>query len=807
MDADKLRLLIEDQLRLSRKLKARIAELESQTTAPLAVVGMSMRLPGGVQTPRQYWDFLLADHTAIAGIPEDRPGLRAIYDPDQDKPGKSYVDRAAFLDDIASFDPAFFGISVREAESMDPQQRLLLETAWEALERAGIAVRRHERLPVGVFVGIMASEYNQRLADPHDLTKVDPYYSTGGGHCFAAGRVSYTMGFSGPALSVDTACSSSLAALHLASQSLRRGECEYALVGGANLILGPDLMVSLCQSQALSPRGQSRAFLAGADGYGRGEGVGFLALMRLADAEAQHRPILAVVRGTATNHDGASSGLTVPSGPAQQEVVRAALADARIAPADVGYVEAHGTGTSLGDPIEVGALDQVIGTGAGERVAPVAIGSVKSRIGHLEAAAGIAGVLKVVLMLRAGVIPAAVTDPKAELNPLIPWDQVALTVPTQTTPWPKALPARVAGISAFGLSGTNAHAVLSAYEPAAERERAVAGRRELLTLSARTPAALANLVEHTRDLLGRTDATDLSSVCHTMRAGRVHFPHRLAVTGATSTELVAELSTVLAQPPQLTPPDSNRLNLRIAVDDDVLDGAVTAIAEEYPLLATAIAQAEDPTARLVALLNTLDIRVRVLSEPAAHDEGGHPIVRLEFGGQTLPLATDDAAEAPGLLLDALSTLYFCGVELRLDALAAPGVSYLDDVPTYPFDHKRYWIDEIVTTGATPARAEPVPQPAAATPLHDRKQLDRFLFTELGSVLKAETALDPAVPFVEIGGDSFTAMLLTKSIEKQYGVELPPDEIPIELPVGELVGWLGPQILAAVGDVRDQESAS
>ncbi len=433
MELDDVRALMQEQLKLSRDLKARVRELEGARHAPLAVVGTALRLPGGLRTPQEYWDFLLGDQEALTAIPQDRPGLRAVYDARQDHPGTSYVDRGGFLSGIAEFDPNFFGISRREADALDPQQRLLLETAWEAMERAGIAIRRQERLDAGVFVGIMTADYTDRLAGQDDKSGIDPYYGTGGGHSMAAGRVSYAMGLSGPAISVDTACSSALVALHTAAQSLRRDECRYALVGGANIFFSPDLMVSLCQSKALAPDGRSKAFLDSADGYGRGEGVGMVVLMRLADAEREGRPILAVLRGTAVNHDGASSGLTVPNGPAQQEVLRAALADAGVAAQDVGYVETHGTGTALGDPIEAGALDAVLGSGAPGRRTPVAIGSVKARIGHLESAAGIAALIKVVLMLGHGRIPASVTEADASLGwrrPSLPEQHQVLAPPT-----------------------------------------------------------------------------------------------------------------------------------------------------------------------------------------------------------------------------------------------------------------------------------------------------------------------------------------------------------------------------------------
>ncbi|MFI9290760.1 beta-ketoacyl synthase [Streptomyces gardneri] len=789
-DTAALRQVIQDQLKLSRRLKDRVAELEARTHAPVAVVGTAMRLPGGIDTPEAYRTFLYApdpDTRALGPIPEDRTGLRSVYHPERGKEGHSYVDRAGFLDDIASFDAAFFGISQREAETMDPQQRMLLEVAWEALERGGIAARRQDRLPIGVFVGVMASEYGRRFVHDGDYSRIDPYHSTGSGHCFVAGRISYALGLSGPATSVDTACSSSLVAIHQAVRALRGGECDYALAGGANLILGPDLMVSLCQGEALSPGGRSRSFLADADGYGRGEGVGMVALMRLDDALAQGHPVLAVVRGSAVNHDGASSGFTVPSGPAQQEVIRAALADARVAPGSVGYVEAHGTGTALGDPIEVGALDAVLGTGAGERPAPVALGSVKARIGHLEAAAGIAGVLKLVLMLGDGTVPAGAQPGDGRLNPLIPWDRIALTVPREAGPWAGAPEERTAGISAFGLSGTNAHAVLSSYPQAPTAPADVpADHPELLTLSAKDPRALTELSERVQEALTGLDAAGVASLSHTLRAGRVHFGHRLAVVG---TDAAALADALAAGQPADGVRSADRVVLETGADTAVLDGALTELARHFPGLGEAIGAEGTPAARLRAVLTLLGVKTTL-----AGGDTAAPGARITAGGQSLPLAGDAPEDAPRLLTEALAALYRGGAPLRLDRLGAPGAVFTD-APTYPFQRKRFWIEETAPEPAHPVAVTVTPTRTA--PL-DRAEIGAYLTTELAAVLKADCGLDPDVPFSDVGGDSFTAMLLTKSVEQKYGVDLPTLDCPVEMPVAELLAHLSDQVCDAMG---------
>ncbi|MEV7686071.1 beta-ketoacyl synthase N-terminal-like domain-containing protein [Streptomyces bungoensis] len=789
---EELRRVIQDQLRLSRRLKEKLAAAEARAHAPVAVVGMAMRLPGGVDHPRAYRDFLYSDDPdfrALSPIPADRPSLRAVHHPETGTAGRSYVDRAGFLDDIASFDAAFFGISQREAETMDPQQRLLLEVSWEALERAGIAARRQDRLPVGVFIGAMSSEYGRRFVSDGDFSRIDPYHSTGSGHCFLAGRVSYALGLSGPALSVDTACSSSLVAIHQAVRSLRSGECAYALAGGANLILGPELMVALCQGEALSPGGRSRTFLADADGYGRGEGVGVIALMRLDEAVAQGREVHAVIRGTAVNHDGASSGFTVPSGPAQQEVVRAALADARVAPSAVGYVEAHGTGTALGDPIEVGALDAVIGTGAEDRTDPVVLGSVKARIGHLEAAAGIAGVLKLVVLLGEESLPAAVQSGDGRLNSLIPWDQIAMDVPRKAAPWRVPSGARVAGISSFGLSGTNAHAVLAGHVPAAAGEAAPEpGHPELLTLSAKDPAALVELTERVRTALAGRDAAGVAALCHTLRAGRVHFGHRLAVVGTDARELAAALAGVRRG---TGAPAVDRVTLTVSGPDEVLEGALDVLARRFPGLAAAARGSAAPAGRLGGLLAALGVRT---SAGPAGEQDQAPAAYLKAAGEILPLVTDDPEAAPRLLAAALAALYHGGADLRLDRLAAPGARFTD-APTYPFQRKRFWVDE--PEPGRPADAPAVVAEAAPAP-RDTAEICTYLATELAAVLKADGLLPIDVPFCEVGGDSFTAMMLTKSVEQRYGVELPTLDCPVEMPVGDLLVHLGDQLSAAMG---------
>jgi myxalamid-type polyketide synthase MxaB len=503
----------------------------------IAVVGMSCRLPGG-SNPAEFWEFLARGGDAVAETPPDRWDVEAYYDPNPDAPGKMYTNRGAYIGDVDRFSPTFFGISPREAQYMDPQQRLLLELHWEALENAGIAPQSLAQKSVGVFAGIGTTDYGDLQAALGPNT-CNTYSGTGGAHSAAAGRISYVMGVRGPSLAVDTACSSSLVSVHLAMVSLRSGESDLALASGVCLNISPDVFVSLCKARMLSPDGSCKVFDAAANGYVRGEGAGVLVLKRLSDALADGDRIEAVLRGSAMNHNGRSAGLTVPSGLAQQEVIRAALRNAGLSPSDVAYLEAHGTGTAVGDPIEASALGAVF---AG-RSEPLLIGSVKTNCGHLEWAAGVCGLIKTILSIQKGVIP-----PTLHLrnpNPIIPWERLPLRVVTDVTSWPERK--RVAGVSSFGFGGTNAH-VLVEEAPRPEPPRPCADRPvHLLTLSAKSESALLKLAEQFGEAVSQMPSEDLGSICYTANAGRARFEHRLAVTTNNNQELAAELGGFATQ--------------------------------------------------------------------------------------------------------------------------------------------------------------------------------------------------------------------------------------------------------------------
>ncbi len=551
------------------EMEVRLAASENAKREPIAIVGLGCRLPHGIHDPESFWQLLREGVDAVKEFPRDRWDVDAYYDPDPNTPGKMITKWGAFLEEVDKFDPHFFGISPREAASMDPQQRLLLEVVWEALERAGQAPDQLQSTRTGVFLAMCKVDYAQLMLKANDPALLDTYYASGNAYSTAAGRISYVLGLQGPCMTVDTACSSSLVVVHLACQSLRNGESRMAIAGGVNLVLSPDNTITFSKSNMLAADGRCKTFDASADGFVQGEGCGIIVLKRLSDAAADGDRILALIRGSAINQDGASSGLTAPNGPAQEAVIRDALANAGVQPEEVSYIETHGTGTSLGDPIEVQAIGAALGKGRAKEN-PVLLGAVKTNLGHLEGAAGIAGLIKVVLALQHKQVPPTLHFKNP--NPFIPWQELPVEVVTQLRSWPEYQSKRIAGVSSFGFSGTNAHVVLEEfgeqmsvksdqYSVISNQSTGKADHSSLITnnwslitdhcqdrprhvlaLSAKSETALNELAQRYERRLADHPEDTLADVCYSANTGRAQLSHRLAIAAETKDELREKLA-------------------------------------------------------------------------------------------------------------------------------------------------------------------------------------------------------------------------------------------------------------------------
>ena len=532
--------LLKEGLVELRTLRKKVENFETKKSEPIAIIGIGCKLPNKANNHKLFWEFLKAEKSSVSKIPEDRWNIEQYYAEDRNLNNKIYTRYGNFIDKIDKFDSSFFGLSPRESKAMDPQQRILMEVTLEALEDAGLNLKELNNSPCGVFIGIGSHDYADVKGKTNSIN--DGYFATGNASSAASGRLSYFLGLTGPSMSIDTACSSSLVALHLACQSLRQKEVDVALSGGVNLILSPEVMITLSKANMLAVDGQCKTFDASADGYGRGEGCGVLVLKRLSDAEANGDHILAVIKGTAVNQDGSSGGLTVPNGLSQQEVIRSALSNAGLLPSDISYIEAHGTGTPLGDPIEVEAIDAVY---CKERAPnkPLIVGSVKSNIGHLESAAGIAGLIKVILSLKHQQIPGNINF--NEPNSHIDWDKFAIKVPVGLMDW-ESDGKRAAGVSSFGFSGTNAHVIIEEYiletiiEP--KNSESADHSQQLLCLSAKTEKSLELLKQKYKNYLTDSNTKEgLIDICNTAVICRTHFRYRLTAKGANKKEMAAIL--------------------------------------------------------------------------------------------------------------------------------------------------------------------------------------------------------------------------------------------------------------------------
>jgi malonyl CoA-acyl carrier protein transacylase len=541
-----------------RNMRSRITCLEQAKIEPIAIIGMDCRFPGGANNPDAYWKMLRNGGEGIVEVPRSRWDIEQYYDSDPNAPGKMYSRSGGFIEDVDLFDPQFFGISPREAESIDPQQRLLLEVSYTALENSGECLKKLRGSKTGVFIGQCFNDYSRRSINSGDLKRIDALNCLGNTSSISAGRIAYALGLQGVTLQLDTTCSSSLVAIHLACQSLRNQESNLAIAGGVNLMLSPEVTIGACRLQALSPDGRCKTFDAKADGYVRGEGCGIVVLKRLKDALADNNHILAIIRGSAVNHDGKSNGLTAPNGKAQEAVISEALVNARVQPEEIGYVEAHGTGTSLGDPIEVLALSKVFN---GNRESKLKIGSVKTNIGHLESAAGVASLIKVILSLQHKALPPHLNYDQP--NPYIPWDKLPIEVCDRFTEWNNET--RIAGVSSFGISGTNAHIIVEQAPQSllklqiSDRERPL----QILALSAKTSTALTKLAHNYLAYLTTYPDLAIEDICFSANTGREQFTHRLTILADSTQQLQQNLLALSLQsqsPNIFQQPNPNPLN-------------------------------------------------------------------------------------------------------------------------------------------------------------------------------------------------------------------------------------------------------
>jgi acyl transferase domain-containing protein/surfactin synthase thioesterase subunit len=536
--ADKEMILLLKRALYSIKLLKEQADNQANNVIhePIAVVGMACRFPGGCNTPEKFWSFLKKGGDGVSAIPADRFAVNDYYDADIDKAGKMYIKEAGLLqEDITAFDAHFFGISPREAAELDPQHRILLELSWEALERGGIAPQQLKGSRTGVFIGQIGSEYGML---PRNIAATGPYTMTGILSNLTSGRIAHFFGFHGPAITIDTACSSSLVSTSLACKSLQNKECDVALAGGINLILTPEILIMLSKVRALAKDSRCKTFDADADGYGRGEGGGIIVLKRLADAEKNNDIILAVIKGSAINQDGPSSGLTVPNGYAQKELIKEALHNASVMPDEVSYIEAHGTGTVLGDPIEIQAITEVFGQPA--RKTPLYLGTVKANIGHLEAAAGIASIIKSILCLQHKTIVPHIH--LKTLNPRINLEKIAGVIAKEPKAWEAGKKNRILGISSFGFSGTNAHLIMADYASKGKPNIApVENELQMLALSAKTNQSLKALVAEYVDYLKNNKNVALANVCFTANTSRANFAHRICFSAKNEEQLVEQM--------------------------------------------------------------------------------------------------------------------------------------------------------------------------------------------------------------------------------------------------------------------------
>jgi acyl transferase domain-containing protein len=716
--------------------KERLAAVEAAATEPLAVVGMSCRLPGGGDTPARYWQALTDGVDAMAEVPADRWRAADYLDPDPTAPGKAYTQRGGFLPDIAGWDAAFFGISPQEALRIDPQHRLLFELVWEALEDAGIPAESLRGTKTGVFLGLVDSrQYLQLEAEAEGVASIDdPYLTMGGSASAAAGRLAYQFDLRGPVMTVDTACSSSLVALDLAVQSLRRGEIDHAIVTSSSAIIHPVYFVQFSKMGMLAPDGKAKVFDEDGNGYTLGEGGGAVILRRASDAG--DRRVHALIRGSAVNSDGRSNGLTAPNKVAQIAVLRSALTNAGLKPDDLDFLEAQGTGSALGDAIEFGALLEVFGDRAADH--PLLVGAVKANIGHLVASSGLASLIKAIQVVKHGEVPGNLHLTKP--NPVVTLDGPVRPV-QERQPLPGS--PRRAGVSAFGWSGTNAHVIIEQAPPV---EQAATPEQEwqLLTLSAASEAGLDALATALADHLESADLT-LADVAHTVQTGRSALRVRKALVCKDIADAIAQLRSGFTgvQAP------AGKQALGFVPGGDWAAGLATV----EPAF-----DADDPVASLGRLLP-------ITATGSADEVTGRVdvVIAADPGAGQVALRTD----RPGWLAT-LGQLWELGVPVRF-----LGCGQFTDLPTYPFQRTRFWPNHTPTPYAQEERvdAERFPRPDLRTPYVPARTPTERTVTQVWQENLGIEAIGVNDPFFELGGTSMIGVAVVTRLAKEYGVEL------------------------------------
>jgi 3-oxoacyl-[acyl-carrier-protein] synthase II len=647
-----------------QKMQQKIDALEKQKHEPIAIIGIGCRFPGA-NNPEEFWQLLVEGKNAITKVPPQHWNLQQYCNDGVNTPGKICNGYGGFVPHLKEFDATFFRIAPREAMSLDPQQRLLLEVSWEALENAAIPAEELQGSATGVFIGICGTDYWHQLLS-RNPTQIDAYLTTGNTHSLASGRLSHFYGLTAPSISVDTACSSSLVAVHLAIKSLRDRESNLAIVGGVNRLIAPQVSINFSQAKMLSPNGLCKTFDDSADGFVRSEGCGIVILKRFSDAVKDRDNIQAVLLGSAVNQDGRTSSITTPNSLSQQAVIQQALQNSQVEPQQVSYLESHGTGTSLGDLIEIEALSSVFRDSK-----QLIIGAVKTNIGHLESASGIASLIKTVLVLQKKTIPANLHLKQA--NKQINWQNLPFTLPQNNLPWQKTEQTRIAGVSAFGFSGTNAHIIVS---EALDKDRSPVMRADsnLFTLSAKNNQTLRQLATDYVKYLQKNPVLNLEDICLTVNLWRSHFNHRLALTATSIQELQTKLTQFINQE---TPTGfwQGKANLNHQPKVKVIHSG-------------------DIQTHLLELAESMLVKPVFDSDTAEIDWliSNQPILQPENQATVIFTKINQKLSDWQLLTSGLAQLYILGVALNWNTIAKNFGGEKIVLPTYPFQQQTYWLD-------------------------------------------------------------------------------------------------------------------